>query len=441
MPTLLGALLCSMFAAFALLGFRVPLPMLLAIGAALPASAVIVIAGQSLSPFFAVAVVAAAAAALHASWPSRGAVAFCAWSLFMTALGPAYFHRTAVLAPRGGIDAQISSPSRLSYSVSNLAQACYLVLGVAVVAYLSKRGRAQVLGLTFWTGGLLSSARFIVERLGIAWPSLFDSTSVAYVDSQYDGATRLRGVFAEPSELASFEVSATAYFVARSMNATNGRGRAQGMAGALLSLALLSQSYSGTAVVATALMAAAWAVWAVARFTVGASGIPRKAVFLILTGSPLAILLGSPVTSFARDLVRDKAASGSFAARSLADRIGFDVAIRSHLLGVGLGSNRPSSFAVMLLSCVGIPGLLLFTALVIVSAVRASRSLEGRPVAAALAALLAAKVTASPDLSTPLLWLCIGLCLSPGVGKLNGRHRDVIDVDGAATDKVVEIEM
>jgi Na+/H+-dicarboxylate symporter len=82
-------------------------------------------------------------------------------------------------------------------------------------------------------------------------------------------------------------------------------------------------------------------------------------------------------------------------------------------MGAGIGSSRPSSFGMSLLSTVGVPGTAAFAALVLGIIANAIRRPGTVAAATALVALLVAKVVGTPDFSTPVLWVLIAACATP----------------------------
>ena len=109
-------------------------------------------------------------------------------------------------------------------------------------------------------------------------------------------------------------------------------------------------------------------------------------------------------------MITAKSGSDSYSQRSGVDAFSLQVVLRSLGVGVGLGSNRPSSFALMLLSNVGVVGSVLFVAAVVVVVRHALRCGGAGPTIWVLAAILTAKLVSGPDLADPsgLLYLSLG---------------------------------
>ena len=106
--------------------------------------------------------------------------------------------------------------------------------------------------------------------------------------------------------------------------------------------------------------------------------------------------------------IRDRS---SYSDRSAADRYSYHLAWDTLGIGVGVGSNRASSFAATLLSTVGIAGTLLLAVVIWVLVRDAWPVRTVRPVVWALGALLIAKVISGPDLNdtSGILWMSLGV--------------------------------
>jgi hypothetical protein len=115
--------------------------------------------------------------------------------------------------------------------------------------------------------------------------------------------------------------------------------------------------------------------------------------------------------------VDDKVGSSSFSDRSFTDARSVEIMFDSAGVGVGLGSNRGSSFLASLGSTTGVLGILLFAAAVFLIIRSAAPLKEYRPVIWALTALLVGKVVSAPDLadSSGILWLSLGVLAHAGL--------------------------
>jgi hypothetical protein len=418
--TLLG-LLALACAGYGLLTRRpVFVAVALGFGAGVPASAGVLVGGLAVPVFTCVALLAVTAVVAGAApapgqrrWRAPVAVsflvAFAVWSVAVTGLAPWAFDGIPVLLPRLGIDEQVGAPSALTYSISNLAQPAYLCSALVAVVFLARTGTARTaLVVAAWTGIGLSVVRSVLTMLGLdVFGGVFDTLGVDY-SSGGDG--RWRGVFSEPSELASFALAVAALAIAGAVT-SSGRRRTVRIWLAVFAAVALLASASGTAVVASGIAIGTAALVAVARFLLNGG---RHVPWFVLGAISIACVVlagGETLTAPITDLVRDKLGSQSFDSRSAADAIGLHVFTDTWGFGAGLGSNRSSSFAVSLLATVGAAGVVLFVLAVLALVRDAARARATVPAMVGLLALLVAKSVATPDLSTPMLWLLVSGCV------------------------------
>lgn len=404
----------------------------LALGAATPSGAALLVGGLGVPTFYGVAlavagVLAASLLGLGRHGPrqheqlSAGAlllVLFFAWSTLVTLTAPLMFDGLRLIHPTSF---QLVAGT---LSSSNIAQLGYLALGICVVIYLARspRTRPQLLGLALGLTVVLSFARFLSIETGLPFPEgLFDSSpTAAFIETEVGGGQRVRGILSEPAALASVCVTAIAYFVARAA-AVRGPRRVGclGVAGVALYLGFVSTS--ATFVVAGLAAGVIFAGAGTVRFAARRSRIGLLLGLTVCAGIVVLVTIAPRVLAFAETTIDDKIGSASFGARSSSDTLSLGVFLDTFGYGVGLGSARGSSLLPTLLSSVGIVGTLLLVAGIATIAVSARGDRQYRPVVAALIALLVTKVTSSPDLSSSTLWLCLGLLAHAG---LRSRRRD-----------------
>jgi hypothetical protein len=121
------------------------------------------------------------------------------------------------------------------------------------------------------------------------------------------------------------------------------------------------------------------------------------------------VRIDNPVTRGLVDIIGKKSQSDSASHRVGAALFSMNLAVKTWGLGVGLGANRPSSFVTMLLSSVGIVGFVLFLIGVSRLIVDAHPLPQATPIVWGLCGLLLGKTVAEPALSTPLLWVFVGV--------------------------------
>ncbi|WP_420369708.1 hypothetical protein [Curtobacterium sp. L1-20] len=386
----------------------------LGVGAGLPATAGLAVGGLSVSLFALACVLAAVGWATSRAHgvPSAAAtllVVFTVWSTVAAFFGPWAFQGVPVLLPGNGIDEQVKAPSALVLTSSNVAQPAFLWASTLAVLFLARTGTARAaLWTAAWVATTASLARGALKAVGadVAGPVL-DTLDVDYA---VPGDVRLRGVFAEPSELATFSLGVAVLAVV-TVATTTGRQRVRAAVLAVLAAAALLASASGTAVAASGIVLAGLLVVLLLRYVStrgrGTPWIALGAIVLAITALTVGDRLLGPVLG----IVDDKIGSQSYDSRTAADALGLRVLRDTWGLGAGLGSNRSSSFVVTLASTVGVPGVLLFASVVVALVIGAVRHRGLIAATAGLLALLVAKSIAAPDLTTPLLWLLIAAAL------------------------------
>jgi hypothetical protein len=262
----------------------------------------------------------------------------------------------------------------------NITQSAYAVLDVMVFfamrVLLVRAGRmktfanavllvaavncgAAAIGLAEYYAGFPR----ILEPLRNANYTVFDTYEVG-------GVARVQGTFPEASMFAMFTLPLLAF---TSNLWLSGAFSPHSGVLALCSLFLLLISTSGTAYVGLAAYLVIVSIQLAARlFTTGT--VPRLRALVV--GAMLAILVVgillvvSPrpleyVVKFFDTAVLRKLSSASGVDRAMANRIAWNDFVETHGLGVGLGSARASSFVLVLLSNLGVVGLLTFVGFLI----------------------------------------------------------------------------
>lgn len=421
MITLIGAFFVALALIFLLIRPAL-LPWLLSAAIPFSASAGINVAGQSIAVYSIVAIVLVLVgfqslrirglllADLAAKPGLRPLLAFGAWSLLVTLVAPTLFAGTRVIDPKVGIDFGVQNPSPLVPTLSNFAQLVYLFLGIMTVATIGSLRHAtpHLPAAGFALGTVTSSVKSLLPE-GLQ-EALFDnSMNYTYTTGTFNGIERMRGVFSEPSALGAFSVSAAIFFL---ITATTTRGAVRyasiGMGIWAFTNAILS--FSGGALVCGLIILGLVAARAIYRSVVGQSTLSPAAVVSSLVMVPVLVIVGPRVIEYINLLLSDKVESSSYENRSAADQFSLELAREVYGIGVGVGSNRPSSFFASLLAGVGVIGLVLLGIAFIVITLRASRDRRVHPVVWALISILVSKILAGPDLSDPSMWFLLSVC-------------------------------
>lgn len=441
MITIVGAVFSLFIVVFATVR-RDLLPWLLSAAMPFTATASFIVAGQSIVAYYVVALVIIVLGVVGVTLRGLLAldlsskpgllvmVAFGTWAVVITVVGPIIFSGLAVLNPRDGIDQGIRDPATLSPQISNFAQATYLIIGIATVIVVGgvRNLSPRLPALGFAMGTVLSSLKLMLPPE--LQRSLFDnSTNVAYTAGTFNGIERMRGIFSEPAALGGFSTASMVFFL---LTASSLRGSPRTLCLAMSAWAFTNTvlSFSGGAVVSGLAILAVLFIVAIRKYVAGRSSVSGTGLFASLMIIPFGILFGPLAYGFVTLIQDDKTGSSSFANRSAADSFSMVLSTQSFGLGVGLGSNRPSSFFAMLLSCTGVLGTALFllaVSAIVIGALRAGVMYS--PSVWALFALLIGKVVSGPDLSDPLMWLLIAVCanaswrLDPDSSKLDDSPR------------------
>jgi hypothetical protein len=395
----------------------------LALGGATAAGAAVVVGATAVPTFYAISLGAVVALVLsmvgspfRSSTPAGGSpgvgllIAFLVWSTLVTLVAPVIFQGTTVLAPGTGRRALAGG----FFTSSNIAQVLYLILGVGVVAFLSRSSKAGpgLIGLAAGTTTLLSFWRYLHQYAGLPFPENFfdNSPSFAYIETAPQGVQRFRGILSEPAGLAVSCLVTIAYMLPRSTRLTGWR-RSGALLVAAIAIFLGSVSTSATFVVAGGIVSF------LALATFGLGFLSRRLrlsglVTVVACGVVIGLVWVLPIiASFVEKTINQKVSSSSYNDRSFSDSTSYDLLLSTFGFGVGLGANRASSFLPGLLSTTGIVGTLLFTAAVVTLVSRGSRVSAYRPVVWALVTLLVVKLVSGPDLSdsSGILWISLGL--------------------------------
>lgn len=399
-------------------------PLCLAVAGATPAGVALIAGGIGLPTFyfvalFAAVVVALRLAAVTTTPPVRvsgipGAkplLAFGIWAAVVTVVAPALFPGMVVL---GSAATQRTMLVPGLVTASNVAQVTYLWIAISVILLLAsaRRTHPHLVGVTAVGIVALSFWKYVSDLVGFPFPvDLFDNNPAwTYIQTAPGGAERFRGILSEPSSLATYCLAAAAFAVAMLPRvATPWRVGLLTVLGVSIWLGIASTST--TFVVAGSMLCAmALCCFAGSLFRREKSiSAPHIVVVLILLVA--GYVAGPALFHYVNDVVTAKSGSDSYSERSGVDAFSLEVAFRSLGFGVGLGSNRPSSFALMMLSNVGVVGVLLFVAAVVLIVRHAQRCGGAGPTLWVLAAILTAKVVSGPDLadSSGLLYVSLGV--------------------------------
>ena len=348
---------------------------------------------------------------------------FAAWAIVNTVLAPVLFFNTIVfLGPNP--DSKSNIPATLT--TSNFAQIGYLVLGLAVVFFLagSRNIGVGVVGTAASLVTILSFWRYLHTIVGFPFPEeLFDNnTTYTFIETLPGGAPRFRGILSEPAGLALSSIVTIAYSVSRAAQ-VRGLRRGGVIAVAAMAALMAANSTSATFVVVAVILGGIAVVAFLVR-TVRDDGSPKYVAVLLVCAVAIAALYALPyLAGLVSEVIGEKLGTSSYSDRTLTDNRSFQIVLEKYGLGVGLGSNRSSSFTAFLLSTTGIVGFGLFVWAVVATVRPVLSDRAMRPALWALVALLIAKVVSSPDLadSSGIMYLSLGVLAWQNVQQRRAR--------------------
>ena len=372
---------------------------------------------------------------------------FWMWSVISAFLLPYLFQGVEVYNPRLGLDLQYKHHATLEWTLSNLAQATYLTLNMAVIIYAFLIDENH--SLYYVTIGI-KLAIIIVCFLGIwqvlssylilQFPYNIFNNNISYYQgyNQYIGSIRrLVSSFSEPSfagaYLASIEVGLLSVYLNNSLSKNK---QITLFIVILVIFSLLIQTFATTGYLSL-LIGNIILLFKYKLFHRSRKSIYTKkwhnyfvGIIIIIFLSILCITIsykhanindihtGYTINEgifslidklFSSALIKDTE-SDSFVHRTAADIYALKIFVSTYGLGAGLGSSRSSSLITTLLSTIGIIGVTSFIML-IYSVIRGIIKIHCDKYSNickytywSLLTLLIAHCTSIPDISFPPLW-------------------------------------
>lgn len=347
---------------------------------------------------------------------------------------PNLFFGLLVYSPRLGIDDQVNNMTRLAFDSANLNQAAQLLVNALIflIIWLRPISPSIYIRAILIAWGLViffALWQLLANSVGIYFPSDYlytvDGWSLG-TDQLIGSFSRVNSSFVEPSALATYLTGMYGFFLIWWIKRPTW---------AILSCVLLTIFAMMITVSSTAYLGILFILLAVllgfGLLPLFKSGWLDKSVgiiFFVLLGISCLLLMLWLSSEEVRELINvvllQKSDGDSFGVRFDADIQSAYILWQTYGLGVGLGSNRPSSFLLFLLSNVGVLGFVLFglfiyslAGLALINSHQEDRPLFSQLAIAAtwgLCATILAKIIAQPDLSFAPLWIWIFLLASLG---------------------------
>ncbi|RRN62199.1 hypothetical protein [Caulobacter sp. 602-1] len=328
--------------------------------------------------------------------------------------------------------------NQMVYSVAAPLLVCAVFCNLAMAR---ERGEdVEKIALDFFVFYAVSAITIILwERVhqitGIwYWSDMFHSTysMTAWMQS-VNGIARLSGSYPEPSSLAYHLGPLAVMFVWLSYYKSYYYGLLAILAAVIMFISTSTTAYIGIGLVglSAGLLFLRWCLEGLGSVKEGAS---ERALFSLGAATCIFLILGVVAmqnAAFVEQMLQSlltKHESSSYQARSYADALGVSAFLDTNGLGVGLGGHLTNSGALLIMSNLGIAGIVLVGSLVIIAAMRvfvdhsASRrlGLSGKnvstsrlriPVTAALLTFLVTHSLTAPLFISPLLWVSVGVFL------------------------------
>jgi len=280
---------------------------------------------------------------------------------------PVIFAGVPVYDPKIGIDDGLFNRPPLQFGSYNVIQAVYIALHIATafalfsIKFSAEKVRKAYL-LAFYIEVFFIFAESLCQLARIQFPlwlvlnnpgySLWENSNEAY-------GTRVPGTFSEPSLAGAFLVLYCVGFLAQYF-AQEGRSIR-----VIVSLVASGMVASSSSLLTLSLAPIALLVrYSPFRFPwyINLKQTKRIAWVLFLLVVPLILVLAffSGYREVLTNVTVSKGESGSFINRTASDLYSLQLLLQTYGIGVGLGSNRTSSFLSTILSNVGVAGTLAY---------------------------------------------------------------------------------
>jgi uncharacterized membrane protein YbaN (DUF454 family) len=423
MPTLIG-LIFLLASAYCFFQKDDRLFALVIVSAIFQASSVISSDAHGVQPYYAVAAIFVLQSMLRGRNVGKPSFRGRGWMILFAVIGiasafilPVVFAGTPVYDPYVGIDDGLFIRPPLQLGLANLTQSVYLLLDVLVVVGASRNVngvnftlRAYKLAFYLVAGTVI--LQFLFSVFGVEFPYYLLQTHGGYsLQGVQTGewSSRYPGTFTESSGAGLVLASFTAGFLAERMKF--GRSLLPCLTG-LFAIFLVRSTSSMAAVGLTFLgLLIAHPVF---RFPYHLNAIYlKRSILLIVAGAAaLALVAFSPLRDSLISATLEKGESSSFVNRLASDQYAMELFSVTKGIGVGMGSNRPSSLITSLLSTVGLAGFAVF--LLAYSGLLANSTRENSWLRWVGCALFLDMALGGPDYTMPWVWVILAFAVQMG---------------------------
>lgn len=347
----------------------------------------------------------------------RWVILFLTVAILSALVLPHIFAGIPVYDPYVGVDDGLLIRPPLHPSLANLTQSVYLLMDAMVL--FSAAASAQVGAFSekayrfaFQLLAGIVVLQFVCAMVGIHFPYELLQTHGGYsvqTAEVGDLSSRYPGTFTESSQAGFALVTFASGFIAERIQ------YGKSMVPLMISLFALVLIRSTTAFAAFAV------VFFLLLITNRAFRFPyylnvaifKRTILLVALGAiAVSAAILSPLRSSIEDVTVNKSETGSYVHRLASDAYALQLAVETKGLGVGMGSNRPSSLLTSLLSTVGIAGFILFAGMFF----QITRNAKGerRWLQWACLGLIVDMAIGVPDYTAPWLWVVLALTVQAG---------------------------
>lgn len=370
---------------------------------------------------------------------------FTLFAIIWSYLAPYVFSGYPVYPPELGIDySAIYGASPLSFSIYNIAFGSYILLYLITLVYINvlswnKRDikiiKRVILLCTFII--VLTSA----SQLFAYFTGFLDVTPYLYTiktrELNYSligyflPVPRIQATYQEPSMLAPFLIGLYSYMLYELLL----KFSLNKLLGVMTILFLIILSASTTAFISIFIMTFILLFYLIKSKHGIASKIGTIIKFLTFTSALLFVVtifsfitIGiDNVTKIIDTYLINKPQSTSFSKRTTADLHALKLFLDTYGLGVGLGSNRPSSLLPYLLSQLGIIGtslFILFISKIIIYSYKTLKNTKYFAFFFLIPSVIVAQLVAYPDITNPTLWQFIYIAIITSLAIKNTKERE-----------------
>ena len=368
---------------------------------------------------------------------------FTFYSLFMSLILPNIFSGVPVFVPHLGIDySAIYGPQPLVFSFYNIVAPLYIVFYYLTLLYIITRRWTKkdlklvenLFVMAFWINFIVSISQFMTSFLHFSLditPFFYNILQREYSISSFI-IPRLQGLFQEPSMFAPLLVG----FFSWAFYQTIEFRKKIYFVFSILTLIMIFFTISTTAYISVVVMTVIIILHSkFIKFDFRKIAInlnKMTTIFLIIALTICIVIIFASlfirwqnITKIINFAIFKKTETSSFKNRAISDIHALKLFIQTYGLGVGLGSNRPSSLITYLLSQLGFVGTLLFFIFVLKIITYTKLRLKKSHFMGyyfLVPAVIISQILSYPDITNPTLWEFIYIAI---IASISQKKQDI----------------